>query len=123
MSHAEPKDYPKAQDPYMTQDSPQDSEKGVPLRNASVSSGSYPREADFATRNGLNLKSFQRRTLLLNQNASSGPRTDVGCRRGGRRCHGAGQKHESQALEHDRTSEPQSVAIAVLISSLFDIPT
>jgi amino acid transporter len=56
MAAVEPKGYPTAQE------SPHDSEKGV--RVASPGHGDVPedfRESDFRTRNGLNLKSFQRR--------------------------------------------------------------
>ncbi|KIW69459.1 hypothetical protein PV04_05335 [Phialophora macrospora] len=56
MAAAEPKGYP------MTQESPHDSEKGVPVE--SPGHGDVPddfREKDFFTRNGMNLKSFQRR--------------------------------------------------------------
>lgn len=45
--------------------SPTDSEKG-PVRRPSAGDGTVPinmREEDFLTRNGLNLKSFQRREL------------------------------------------------------------
>jgi amino acid transporter len=58
MAAVEPKGYPTAQE------SPHDSEKGVHV--ASPGHGDVPedfRESDFRTRNGLNLKSFQRRTL------------------------------------------------------------
>lgn len=51
--------------------SPTDSEKGA-VRRASAGDGTVPtnlREQDFLTRNGLNLKSFQRRKLLHHSNA------------------------------------------------------
>ena len=48
-------------------DSPASMEKGSTGRTASVGDGTVPvnlREADFMTRNGLNMKSFQRRTFI-----------------------------------------------------------
>jgi hypothetical protein len=47
--------------------SPSESEKGGAIRHASAGDGNVPtnfREQDFLTRNGLNLKSFQRRKQL-----------------------------------------------------------
>lgn len=55
----------------VTSQSPTDSEKGG-VRRPSVGDGTVPmnlREQDFLTRNGLNLKSFQRRKLLQGSNA------------------------------------------------------
>ncbi|KIY02703.1 uncharacterized protein Z520_01168 [Fonsecaea multimorphosa CBS 102226] len=58
MSFFAPKDYP------VTQESPADSEKGVPSNSYTPGDGHEPenlREKDFLTRNGLNLASFGRR--------------------------------------------------------------
>ena len=57
MDSTKPKEYPA------TQESPQDSEKGVHVHTPG--DGTIPenlRERDFATRNGLNLRSFTRRS-------------------------------------------------------------
>lgn len=54
--------------PDTSSDTPASMEKGnVGGRTASVGDGTVPynlREADFMTRNGLNMKSFQRRELV-----------------------------------------------------------
>jgi hypothetical protein len=59
MDSTAPKEFPTAQE------SPHDSEKGVQLH--APGDGTVPenfRETDFRTRNGLNLKSFKRRTSI-----------------------------------------------------------